>query len=311
MQQIEFQAMGCQMMALTASGAPDAARALGDAPAWFAAWEQCLSRFRPESELSQVNRAGGRWVQVSDTLWDVLAVALRAAQASQGLVTPAVLDALEAIGYDRSFEVIETRFATVMLGSCAVADWRDIELDAARQAVRLPSSVRLDLGGVAKGWAADEAARRLAPFGAALVDAGGDIAAHGLTPGDAPFPVAVAGPWHADDYIETVELRNGGVATSGRDFRRWRFNGQMQHHIVDPRTALPAETDVLTATVVAPSATVAEIGAKVALILGSRAGLEWIESRPELAAVLALESGEIVCSDRFAACARREREEVI
>ena len=89
--------MGCQMMALTASEAPEATRALGDAPAWFAAWEQCLSRFRPDSELSRVNRAHGQWVQVSDTLWDVLAVALRAAQASEGLVTPTMLDALEAL----------------------------------------------------------------------------------------------------------------------------------------------------------------------------------------------------------------------
>ncbi len=302
MQQIEFRAMACQMLGITASDSAAAAAALADLPAWFEAWEQCLSRFRPDSELSRLNRSQGEWFGVSATLWAVLQAALDAARASDGLVTPTVLDALEAIGYGRSFEVIRTSIAAMTVAPAAdIADWRGIALDDARLAARLPPGGRLDLGGVAKGWAADEAARRLAVFGPALVDAGGDIAVQGVDAADEPFPVGVADPWRPGQQLALIALGAGGVATSGRDYRRWWVNGVAMHHILDPRTGRPAQTDVLSATVVAPSARIAEVAAKAALIQGSAGGLAWIEARPELAAIVTLADGRVIESARFAA----------
>ena len=90
-----------------------------------------------------------------------------------------------------------------------------------------------------------------------------------------------------------------GVATSGRDRRRWQQDGVWRHHIIDPRTGMPAETDVLSATVIAPDLIWAEIAAKTAFILGSQAGLAWIEERPALAAVLVLEDGRGLFSTRM------------
>jgi thiamine biosynthesis lipoprotein len=155
---------------------------------------------------------------------------------------------------------------------------------------------------VAKGWAADQAARRLSGFGPALVDAGGDIAVSGPRTGAAPWTIGVANPFFPDDELETLLLAGGaGVATSGRDYRRWQRNGQWYHHILDPRTGRPAETDVLTATVVAPTAAQAEVAAKVVLILGRQQGLAWLAARPALAACLVLQDGRLLRTDSLAA----------
>ena len=310
MQRIEFRAMACHMLAVLESESRQATQAIGEVPAWFEMWEQALSRFRSDSELSHLNRHNGQWVEVGPVLWEVFQLGMTAAQDSAGLVIPTALAALEAAGYDRSFELVQTSFAAISVARSTSSDWRDIETDPARHAIHLPSGVRLDLGGVAKGWAADEAARRLSVYGAALVDAGGDIAvAMGEYGGDA-FPVGVASPTQPDGNIDLLMLKTGGVATSGRDYRRWQRNGIEQHHIIDPRTSLPAMTNVLSATAVAPSAREAEVAAKVALILGSAAGLAWIESQPSSAALLAMDDGAVLRSSRFSQYAWHDRVEV-
>ena len=160
--------------------------------------------------------------------------------------------------------------------------------------------MRLDFGGVAKGWAADQAAARLAEYAPALVDAGGDIAISGPMVSGDPWPVAVTDPMEPERDLTLLMLRNESVATSGRDYRRWARNGEMQHHIIDPRIGRPAETDVLSVTVVAQTASAAEVAAKVALILGSGPGLTWIEAHEQFAAMLVLEDGRILRSSQIA-----------
>ncbi len=311
MQRIEFRAMGCQMLAVVDSDDAAAAATLAQVPNWFAEWEGILSRFKEQSELSRLNGAEGQAVRVSETLWQVIQHALAAAQSSEGLVTPTVLEALEAAGYDRSFEMLPAKDWQVTRGTVHLGDWREIECDAAARTVRLPRGVRLDLGGIAKGWAADMAAQRLGHYSPALVDAGGDIATGGARANGESWPVGVADPLDAEHDLAVLKLDYGAVATSGRDYRNWLRNGRAQHHIIDPRTGYPAETDVLSATVVAPTAVRAEMAAKVALILGSKRGLEWVEARTDLAALLVLESGEVVMSRRFEEYIEMELNDVI
>jgi thiamine biosynthesis lipoprotein len=309
-QQLEFRAMGSQMLAAVDSPTPEAAAALADVPRWFAEWEQALSRFKDDSELSCLNRTAGSgtWVPVSDPFWAVLGLALEAAGATAGLVNPTVLNALEAAGYRASFDAMRREAigsapaaATPPApSSTAFARWREIERDSATHSVRLPAGVRLDFGGIAKGWAADEAARRLAVHGPALVNAGGDIAVSGPMRGGSGWLIGIDAPLGIelppDSSLELVDLHTGGVATSGRDYHRWQQNGAWQHHIIDPRSGVPADTDVLAATVIAPTAGEAEIAAKVVLLLGSDAGLDWLDARPGLAGLLVLESGQVLPS---------------
>jgi FAD:protein FMN transferase len=298
MQQLEFRAMGSQMLAVLDSDTPTVKERLAEVPVWFADWERRLSRFRHDSELAWLNRHTGGPVQVSDVLWDVVKTALQAAQRSHGLVTPTVLAQLELAGYDRSFDRLDAQ-APSRPPATPTGDWSAVVLRPGSRSICLPPGVRLDLGGVAKGWAADRAAHQLGMYGPALIDAGGDIAVSGPMADGAPWPIGVADPTELDGQIELLLLESGGVATSGRDYRRWRQGGSWQHHIIDPRTGRPALTDVLSATVAAPSAREAELAAKAALILGSRGGLAWIEARPALAALLVLDSGELVRSRRL------------
>lgn len=289
MQQLEFRAMGSQMLALIDTDTADARTALAQVPHWFAAWEARLSRFRDDSELMLVNRAAGQPVAVSDTLWEVLRVALDAARDSGGLVTPTVLTAVEQAGYDRSFDSLAPSLSPAELSPAPPPDWHAIRLDARAQTVTLPTGARLDLGGVAKGWAAEQAARRLGEYGPALVDAGGDIAISDPRADGSPWLLGVANPFAPDNDLAALDVLRGGVATSGRDYRRWQQGGQWRHHIIDPRTGQSAATDLISVTVVAPSTSEAEMAAKSALILGSVEGLVWLEARRGLAALLILE----------------------
>ena len=121
MQRLEFRAMGCQMLAVIDSDNASASEVLAQVPVWFAEWEASLSRFRDDSELSALNRADGKSIRVSETMRQVLQGALRAASRSDGLVTPTMLDALQAAGYDRSFESIETSMASTSAGATATS----------------------------------------------------------------------------------------------------------------------------------------------------------------------------------------------
>lgn len=302
MSQMTFRAMGCQMLAVIDGDDDAAARRLNRVPGWFAVWERHLSRFRDDSELMVINRASGTPIHISAIMQQAIGVAIAAARASDGLVTPLLLDAVVAAGYDRSWSALAADRDAPALPRVHThtADWRQIRLDPATRMLTLPPGAHIDLGGSAKGWAASEAARRLGRVAAALVDAGGDIAVSGPMADGQPWPIEIADPRDDRRSLGLLLLDRGGVATSGRDYRRWNLGGLAQHHIIDPRTGLPAATDVLTATVVAPTCSAAEVAAKAALILGSHAGLRWIEQRPELAAVLVLENGRVIRSGRMA-----------
>lgn len=267
---------------------------------WFEEWEQVLSRFRYNSELTRLNQTHDRPVQVSEVLWDVFQAARRAEQMTGGLVTPTVLNAMIDAGYDRPFD--EMLDGSIPLtGSIPTVDSPRMEVtsNAADRTITLSTGIGLDFGGVAKGWAAHQAMERLQVEGPALVDAAGDIAISGPRADGDPWQIGVADPFHQGEEIEVLFLKRCGVATSGKDRRRWLRDGTLKHHIINPITNQPAETDVLTVTVIAPSVMQAEAAAKAVFIQGSGPGLEWIEAHPEFAALFILDDGQMVYSQKM------------
>lgn len=294
MQQLCFHAMGSTITVIIDSDEPTAHAALGAARKTFLRYERMLSRFRPQSELSALNRRAGKGpVQVGRTLWRAVQQALRAAHASDGLVTPAVGAALIAAGYDRDFTIL-VNGAVKTSEPVPSPDWRLIDCHPRRRTIALPAGMRLDLGGSAKGWTAALVARRLGRRFPALVDAGGDIAVSGPCHDGSPWPIEVADPHAPDQGIELLLVRRGGVATSGIDYRRWQKEGHWQHHLIDPRTGTPAATDLLSVTVVAPNLLEAEMAAKTILLLGAESGVRWLSTRPKLAGLLVGIDGRIV-----------------
>lgn len=300
MDAIEFRAMGCQMRAILDGEPQRARRNLARAPDWFEEWEACLSRFRPNSELNLVNQHAGETVRVSTVFWSVLQQARRAEIDSEGLVTPTLLGALLAAGYQKSFdELNDNLLQTRLVEGVKAASLQNVEMDDLRHTIRLPPGVQLDFGGIAKGWAAHQTAQRLNMYGPALMDAGGDIAISRSQISGDPWIVGIEDPRNPGRRLGILRIRRGGVATSGKDYRRWQMAGQWKHHIIDPRTGEPAVTDLLTATVVAPDVMQAEMAAKVVMILGSRQGIAWLEARPQYAGLVVTDDERVLTSKNF------------
>lgn len=270
--------------------------------AWFDEIDARLSRFRPESELSRMNAAAGEWFAASETLYDCVALAVASAQASDGLFDPTMLRQLRDLGYDRDFAAIayaEVAGATpqsITQTPGERAAWREIALDAERRRIKLPGDAQVDLGGIAKGWAADVAlARYCAALPGALVNVGGDLRVQGGPQPGELWSVGIrdprlelAGPQVSDAHLATVSLSRGAMATSGAVRRWWLRAGQRTHHLLDPRTGQPVPlwmdgsdppTSLLaTATAFAPTAAQAEVAAKLALLRGYPLALSAVES---------------------------------
>ena len=263
-------------------GPVTAARAIADAE--LAAVDLACSRFRPDSELSRLNAAGGAVTGVSELFAGLLEAALRAARLTDGDVDPTCGQALADIGYDRDFA--EIRAAGLQAGgppgrlrrAGRVPGWRSVRLDRGRRLVQLAGGAQLDLGATAKAWAADRCAEIIAGRlgGGVLVSLGGDIAVAGPAP---------AGGWRVrvtDDHAagpdapgQTVTISSGGLATSSTTVRTWAVGGQRAHHIINPATGEPARSCWRTVSVAAGSCVDANT-ASTAAIIRSAAARPWL-----------------------------------
>jgi thiamine biosynthesis lipoprotein ApbE len=262
--------------------------------------DAACSRFRCDSELVRLNARAGRRTLVSALLLQALAVAMRAAELTDGDVDPTVGRALELAGYDRDWSLLAAPGAGARDGSRRPATharrptghaprpirraprltarvragWQTIELDERSSTVRVPRGIRLDLGASAKAWAADRgaAAASLASGCGALLSLGGDIATCGAPP---------AGGWkvhvtddHRNDCSapgQTIVLDSGGLATSSTAVRRWRQGGHGMHHIIDPASGAPVQASWRTVSVAAADCTDANIAATASIVRAARA----------------------------------------
>ena len=269
----------------------EAQQALETAAADLRALEARLTRFQPSSELSALNRAAGDWFLASETLFEITRLAREAREATNGLFDPTILNALEAAGYDRSFDEIgqRERGALPQEQPLQPASRREpqraggrIDLDPARRTVRLEQGIRLDLGGIAKGWMVDHIIDGpLHGYTNALVSAGGDLRARGGPETGQPWVVGIQDPRPAETDapstpIAVLPLTGGALATSGALKRWWLVEGQRRHHLIDPRTGQPAAEQpahaassaehILTATALAPRCWQADILATLLLL---------------------------------------------
>lgn len=288
-----FKAMGTTCsVSVTAREADrlSALRALRAGSAEIEACEGALSRFDSASDLSRLNQASGEWVAIDERLERALRAALRIRTATDGRFDPTVLPALVAAGYDRSFEQLQERPARVATGWRAGAT---IELAPGR--ARIERGAAVDLGGIGKGFSAERtlAAMRAAwpSMPGAIVDLGGDVAACGMPPDRGPWRIAIADPGERGETLGTLLLDEGGVATSGRNARRFGPSRSL-HHLIDPGTGAPAFAGPLAVTVVAPDATDAE-GHATALAISTLADAKaHLALHPQLGAFFVDTSGD-------------------
>ena len=259
-----------------------AARSLLEAD--LAAVDLACSRFRADSEICALQITGqttGQTTsqQVSPLLAEAIAVALRAAELTDGDVDPTVGAAMSAIGYDRDFEQIDRTGPAAQLTVRTVPGWREVRLEG--RTLTMPAGVQLDLGATAKAWAADRSAARIARQAGCgvLVSLGGDIAVAGPAP-EGGWRIRVQDVTGSPDETPEgpyalIAIRDGGLATSSTKARRWQRGGDVLHHILDPRTGLPAEPVWRTVSVAAGTCADANAASTAAVIRG-RAALGWL-----------------------------------
>jgi FAD:protein FMN transferase len=257
------------------------------------------SRFRPDSELRQLETASGRAVRISPLLRQAIAAALRAARETGGAVDPTVGRAMRAIGYDDDFSLVARRPGPLRVQLVPIPGWQAVQLDEGAQTVRIPSGVELDLGSTGKALAADLAVEATLRSGASvdggvLVSLGGDIATAGAAPGGGwRVLMAEDADTPADSDGEVVAIDGGSIATSSITVRRWRgADGRQLHHLIDPATGAPAQGPWRTASVAADRCVDANAAATAALVLGD-SGRDWLEGIG-LPARLVATDGQIV-----------------
>jgi thiamine biosynthesis lipoprotein len=246
-----------------------------------------------------VNGRPGETVPVSPLLSQAVGIALQASRASDGLVDPTVGRAMRMTGYDVDFAVVARRTDPIVLRLEPVPGWRAVRLDPGRRTVRIAAGVELDLGSIGKALAADlaaaaaaKAAARATSSAGVLVGLGGDIAISGrvrdggwriLAAEDHATPTSTEG--------EVIALHAGAIATSSTTVRRWRRGDVALHHLIDPRTGLPAISPWRTVSAIAATCVDANTATTAAVIRGEDAP-DWL-ARLGIAARLVSVTGEI------------------
>ena len=276
-----FKCMGCEVrivvgVALSSDLVPPA-EAVGDAEEWLREFDASLSRFKPESELSCLNADERSEVPASALLCAAVSAGVWAAEQTDGLLDPTLVDQLEAAGYATSRADSEPVSIAEALSAAPPRQpahpnphsrWRELRVDMERNVISRPPGLRFDTGGIGKGLAADALARRLEGYDRVAVDCAGDIRLGGPGLREAPFDVEVEHPL-TGEVADVIRMAGGGVATSGLGSRLWRLDsGGFGHHLLDPATGLPAWTGLISATALAPSALEAETLSKAALLGG-------------------------------------------
>lgn len=294
----DFRAMNTDVHLRLVSPAPhDPIRRVVDTFRYF---EGLLSRFLPDSELSRLNRSQDTLFVASPDFYSAVEAALWAVGQTDGIFEPAILPFLERAGYSTTFSAVagqrplrpgEPAAGPAEREPCNMAlphgtSFWQVVLDPFTQTIQRPPGLQLDLGGMGKGWTVDRVVDDLVPDAHFLLNAGGDLYAYGDGLDGHGWQIHLAHPYLPQQCYATLRLAHHALATSTVARRRWVQNGVVQHHLIDPRTGRPARTDAISVSVVASRSFVAEVYAKVALILGVSAGLAFLEAIPGVEAVI-------------------------
>ncbi len=272
METVRFRAMNTEVV-LAAEGKPEElAQGFELTEQFVHESEARFSRFSETSELSALNRSGGKAFKASADLFAVIRLAQRFFHITRGLFDPSILPALKRAGYDRSMDLVRKDGAGPLLEymlSQGKPSFSEVDLDDEKKTILLPQGMELDLGGIAKGWIAEQATAVLTKYADTCgVNAGGDMFLVGLPEGMDRWPVELEDPLKPENILTTLEVEPGGLATSTVTKRAWKQGEIDRHHLIDPRSGEPALTEWVSVTAMAPHAYEAEVLAKALLIGG-------------------------------------------
>jgi thiamine biosynthesis lipoprotein len=304
--EVKAQAMGTSVafVAFTHEGADEAAvrAAIDAAIAEIRRLEGLLSEWKPDTEISALNRSRGDWVKVSPETFEVLDRGVWAGGLSGGTfdITFQVMSELWKFGSAGESKPVVPSAAAIAQRKPRV-DYRRVELDRTAQRVRIGKDQQVGLGGIAKGYIVDRAARVLtrASVRSFLVRAGGDLYGSGRKPDGSRWVSGIQDPRaEHDSFFALLELEDHAFSTAGDYARSYVVGGKRYHHIIDPRTGYPA-TACRSVTIWAKDAVTADAVDDAVFILGPERGLELVERLDDVGAVIVDAQNRVVVSKRL------------
>ncbi|MFD3449666.1 FAD:protein FMN transferase [Microbacteriaceae bacterium 4G12] len=233
----------------------------------FYAVEDVCSRFHPQSELRRLSMQSGKEVSVSHILFETIRFAWQVANVTEGVFDPTLGCTLESFGFNRHYltgEKLDSTEAEVPVS------YQDIVLDEEKRTIRLKKPLLIDLGAVAKGLAVDLAAQELRDFEGFVIDAGGDVFASGTNEKGEPWVIGIQHPFQNEKTIRTVQLTNAAICTSGSYERKSPVH-LSEHHLIHPHLGT-SKSDIVSCTVIAPFAMMADAFSTAAFLLGNKEG---------------------------------------
>jgi len=254
--------------------------------------EQLLSVTMEQSEISVINAANGQWVTVSDETAQLLTMAKLYATQTQGAFDPTIYPATIAWGFTTDRHTVPTTEQLAEL--CSVIDYTALAIEGNR--VHLPQGMGLDLGAIAKGYAADRVKLCYDQANVSgILSLGGNILTIGKKPSGEPFTVAVQHPNDSSATLGTLSLSGGKAAVTSGDYQRYfEQNGVTYHHILDPATAAPAQNNLTSVTVIADSAAAADAYATALYVVGEERARSLVKTLG-ISALLVTHDNRVIC----------------
>lgn len=263
--------------------------------------DQAMSPFRPESDLSRINReAAAADVPVSEELFHLLACANEFSRLSGGAFDITFASAGHLYDYRQAVRPDDEALARAR----EAVGWERLQLDARRRTVRFErAGMRIDLGGFAKGHAVEMGAAILRRHGIAhaIVSAGGDSRVIGDRRGR-PWTIGIRHPRREDEVVAMLPLEDVAISTSGDYERYFEVDGERCHHLIDPRTG-KSPSGVHSVTVIAADGLTTEAMSKTVFVLGVEQGMRLVESLGGVDAVVVDASGQLHYSSGLLAAA--------
>jgi len=266
--------------------------ALSDAMVLLGELERKLSRTVESSEIARANRADGAPTELSADTAELLRLALSFSELSDGKFDITVCPATSLWDFSTAEPVIPS--SDKLSDAVSRIGYENVSLSG--NTLTLSCGAEIDLGGIAKGYIADRMAEQLKSAGKmhGIVNLGGNVVVFGGKADGSPFTVGIQKPFGASgETALTLCLSDGAVATSGTYERSFTRDGVLDHHILDPKTGMPADTGLSSVTVITGSSAEADALSTVCFLLGETEGMALIEERADTEAVFIRENGSL------------------
>lgn len=259
--------------------------------------ENLLSVTMENSDVAKLNAAAGKEaVKVSEDTKYLLETGKSLGEQTGGAFDIAISPIVKAWGFTEEEHHVPARAELDAL--LPLTDPADVILENGTAYLR-KEGMAVDLGGIAKGYASDRVAALLKEKGveSAIISLGGNVYGVGTKPDGEKWEVALANPLNADDYCGLISIENQAVVTSGGYQRYFEENGKKYHHIIDPATGCPAESGLLSVTIICESGTMADVLSTALYVMGLDKALEYWQNTDGFEAIFVTEDGEVVATE--------------